>query len=110
MGDWFQAEYVAIMDKVAPLEIETNQAIEFFNTNFGLDFSQSGPDEVGQCFFENAMFRPFHTDPNLGYTITFHRWIISGTTRSTCFPNHDGGFLATFNPEQLLRGTYIRRS
>ena len=130
-AEWFIAEFVAIIDEVvsAPLafiqadtdlsffrdvmlfteeEIEqvTEDAIQFFNTMYGLDFSQSEPNELGQRFFQNATFFPFRGSPEVQYTVTFNRWIVSGNTRSVCFENREGGIMVQFSGEQILRGTY----
>lgn len=128
--DWFSAQFVSITDTIVEspsasipdpdfsffkdvmkfTEDEivqvTNDALQFFNTKFGLDFSQSEPNELGERLFQNATFSPFLFSPELQYTITYHRWIITGNTRSICFENRDGGFIVTFSSEQLLHGTY----
>ncbi len=88
------------------IEDATQDAIEFFSTKYGLDFSASQPDELGQRVFENAIFHAFEASPESGYTITFNRWIINGRPKSLCFPNRDGGFIVSFTSEQTLRGTY----
>ena len=40
------------------IEQETQNAFQFFNERFGLDFSQSEPNELGIRSFENATFQP----------------------------------------------------
>ena len=35
-----------------------------------------------------------------------NRWILTGNTRTKCFPTPIGGFLVTFSGEQILKGTY----
>ena len=126
--DWFDAEFVSIADSVVSVvaipdpdfsyfkevmmftEDETKQviddAIEFFNARFGLDFSQSEPNELGERLFQNATFIPFRQSPDVNYTITYNRWIITGKTRNLCFENREGGFSVSFGSEQLLRGSY----
>ena len=126
---WFVAEFVGIADKtVSPpvvlhdyslsffrdvmlfTEEEIAQveedAIQFFITRFGLNFSQSEPDEWGQRFYQNATFFPAKFSPELQYTVTFNRWIVSGNTRSVCFETPAGSFRVEFSDEQILHGTY----
>ena len=127
--EWFDATFVGIVDKVVPaaefinqidpgfsffkdimkftdeeIEEATQDAITFFDTKFGLDFS-SEPDEMGHRFYQNATFLPFKF-PVVDFAVTFNRWIVNGNTRTLCFPIHDGGFQVAFNQPQLLHGTY----
>ena len=127
--DWFNAEFVSITDVVIPsqsaavvsdpdltffrdimlfteeeIERETQDAMEFFNTKFGLDFSQSVLNELGERMIENAVMFPYIFDNQ--YTITYNRWIISGNTNNLCFENRDGGYGVRFTGERLLHGTY----
>ena len=88
----------------AEIEQETQNAFQFFNERFGLDFSQSEPNEQGIRFFENATFQP--TRRPSGTFATFNRWLLTGNTRSRCFVVAIGGYLVTFIGEQTLRGTY----
>ena len=127
--DWFSAEFVSIADKVVSSELTipdpnlsffkdvmhfsereiqqvTEDAIQFYKTRFGLDFSQSEPNELGQRVYQNAVFAPLIFSPEIQYTITYNRWIISGNTNNLCFENRDGGYWVSFTGEQLLRGTY----
>ena len=126
---WFVAEFVGIADKVVSFPVVlhdsslsffrdvmlfteeeiaqvTEDAIQFFNTRFGLDFSQSEPDEWGQRFYQNATFFPARVSPELQYTVTFNRWIVSGNTRSLCFETPVGSFRVEFSDQQILHGTY----
>ena len=88
----------------AEIEQETQNAFQFFNERFGLDFSQSEPNELGIRFFENATFQP-NRQPS-GIFVTFNRWLLTGNTRSRCFIATIGGYFVTFIGEQTLRGTY----
>ena len=126
---WFVAEFVSIADQVVSppvilldsslsffrdvmlfTEEEIAQveedAIQFFDTRFGLDFSQSEPDEWGRRFYQNATFLPARVSPEIHYAVTFNRWIVSGNTRSVCFENRVGSFRVDFSGEQILHGTY----
>ena len=42
----------------AEIQQETQNAFQFFNERFGLDFSQSEPNELGIRFFQNTTFQP----------------------------------------------------
>ena len=126
---WFAAEFVAVIDQVISsvgvvpdsslsffrdvmlfTEEEivqvTDDAIQFYNTRFGLDFSQSEPDERGQRFYQNATMWPARVTPEIHYAVTFNRWIVSGNTRSVCFENRAGSFRVDFSDQQILHGTY----
>ncbi len=130
-NEWFTSEFVSLADKLVPadaldltpdvdlrffreimffseeeIEESTKKAIEFFNTVFGLDFSDSQPDEFGQRLLGNATFFPFDFSPLSEYTVTFHRWIINGRSKPLCFNNRAGGFAVTFSSDQILYGTY----
>ena len=129
--DWFSAEFVSISDIVisspsaavipdpdltffrgvmlfSEEEIEkvTNDAIQFFNVKYGLDFSQSEPNELGQRFYQNAVLAPFKISPETQTTVTYNRWIISGNTGNLCFEQRDGGLGVTIIDDQLLHGSY----
>ena len=88
----------------AEIEQETQNAFQFFNERFGLDFSQSEPNELGIRSFQNATIQP-NRQPS-GIFITFNRWLLTGNTRSRCFSATIGGYLVNFIGEQTLRGTY----
>ena len=130
-NEWFTAEFVSIADIVVPeslldpiidsdlsffkdimlftdkeIESVTQDAVDFFNTRFGLDFSQSTPDALGQRAFENATLAPFFLSPEIQYTITFNRWILNGKISTQCFENRDGGFMVSFAGQQQLFGSY----
>ena len=47
------------------IEQVTEDAIQFYNTKYGLDFSQSEPNELGQPFFQNATFFLFRLSPEV---------------------------------------------
>ena len=89
----------------AQIQHETQNAFQFFNDRFGLNFSLSEPDELGQRFFQNATLRPFSRRPLPGF-VTFNRWLVTGNTRSKCYTLSVGGYAVSFTGEQTLRGTY----
>ena len=86
------------------IEQVTRNALQFFNERFGLDFSQSEPNELGIRSFQNATIQPSR-QPR-GIFTTFNRWLLTGSTRSRCFIVTIGGYYVNFIGEQTLRGTY----
>ena len=90
-----------LMYTAEELETETERAIQYFNTRFGLDYSSS---ENGIRYFQNTTFRNFKTP----YTLSAwsNRWLPSGSTRSKCYDTTQGGFIVQFSAPQLLHGTY----
>ncbi len=130
-SEWFTAQFVALADIVVPAELlvpvpdsdytyfrdimlfseeeikrVTQDAIEFFDTKFGLDFSQSIPNAQGQRAFENAVLEPFIMPSEFRYSININSWLLTGRTTNICFENRDGGFRVIFTGEQMLHGTY----
>ena len=87
-------------------EIETaaQSAIEFFNTTYGLDFSESVPNEQGELFFQNASL----STGKMPFTATAkaNRWLVNGNTKSRCFDARLGWFGVIFQDKQVLHGTY----
>ena len=88
----------------AEIQQETQNAFQFFNERFGLDFSLLEPNELGVHFFQNATFKSFRAAG--GPTATFNRWLLTGNTHSKCFTTAIGGYRVDFTGEQTLRGTY----
>ena len=86
------------------IQQETENALQFFDERFGLDFSLSPPNELGLRFFQNAIFQPIRRSG--GVSATFNRWLLTGNTRSRCFNAVRGGYFVNFTGEQLLKGTY----
>ena len=89
----------------ARIQHETQNAFQFFNERFGLDFSLSEPDELGHHFFQNATLQFFSRQPS-GVTVTFNRWLVTGSTRARCYTVSIGGYFVNFTGDQTLRGTY----
>ena len=67
---------------------EVNQgmrnAMQHFNSQFGLDFSNVGPDDTNQRFLRNEAFGLYRVPFN--ETIVTNHWIVTGNRKSTCFP------------------------
>lgn len=83
-----------------------DDAIQFFNDSYGLDFSDS-PNELNQRLFQNAKMTPYIFPPGkFNYFVTDNYWIRNGNTHSSCYLVGDGGFQVTFSGEQILYGSY----
>ena len=92
-SDWFTAEYASLLDVTLPqneiqfpdpnftffkdvllfsdekIQTVTQDAMEFFRTRYGLDFSQVTPNELGQRFLGSAIFAPSFLSPEARYTV-----------------------------------------
>ena len=92
--------------KFAEQEIQTatQSAIEYFNTTFGLDFSESEPNQQGQRIFQNASFYPGKAP--ITATTKANHWLVNGNTKSKCVDVRLGWFVVSFLGEQVLHGTY----
>ena len=86
------------------IQQETENALQFFNERFGLDFSLSPPNELGLRFFQNAILQPIRRSG--GVSATFNRWFLTGNTWLRCFNAVRGGYFVNFTGEHLLKGTY----
>ena len=86
------------------IQAATQSAIEYFNTTFGLDFSESEPNQQGQRIFQNASFSPGKAP--ITATTKANRWLVNGNTKSRCFDVRFGWFDVRFVGEQVLYGTY----
>ena len=83
---------------------ELENAIQHFNTQFGIDFSNVEPDETNRRFLPTAIFSPNLNPQN--FTIVANRWIVTGNRRSRCFPMSIGFFAINFNATTMLHGVY----
>ena len=88
----------------AEVEQEKNNAIQYFKTQFGLDFSNAEPNERGQRFVGNASFE--FNSVGVNFTAVANNWLVSGNTRSRCFNIGGAGFEAAFNATVMLHGVY----
>ncbi len=127
-SEWFSTQFSALMDTVAPLttpfsildtnltffrnillfseeEIErvTQHAIKFFDTRFGLDFSQSTPNAQGQRILGNAVLSPSFVSPEFPYFINID---LLCRSKNLCFDNREGGYAVRFTGEETLHGMY----
>ena len=87
------------------IERATQDALNFFNTRFGLDFSNIEPDELGRRVIQNAIFNPIRIPINV--TASINTWLVNGNLgRSRCFTTLQGGYSVDFNGTQTIFGTY----
>ena len=128
---WFDVSFIALIDQVLPANVSfllpdpnsdfytdilgftqseaddaKQDAMDFFDTKYGLDFSQSQPDVNGCRQSNNALFCPFVVNPIVQYEITVNKYIKNGKTKTRCYKNRDGTFLVTFTGPETLHGTY----
>ena len=82
-------------------------AFDYYNERFGLDYSQASQDSQSRRFFQNSFFEPFRVGPALRLTATVNRWLINGVLGSnTCVQMLEGGFTVRFIGNQTVFGTY----
>ena len=81
-------------------------AMDFFNNTFGLDFSVSPPNEYNIRYLENAIMYPFILRKEINYIATANNWIRNGNTRSRCYRIYDGGISVAFLNYTTLYGRY----
>ena len=84
------------------MEQEKENAIQCYNTQFGLDFSNAEPNQLGQRFSGNARFQ-FNLYPGTFIAVS-NNWIVNGNRRSKCFNIGGGGFQVYFNGRMMLHG------
>ena len=86
------------------IQTATQSAIEYFNMTFGLDFSETEPNQQGQRIFQNASFSAGKAP--ITVTTKADRWLVNGNTKSRCFDVRLGWLGVSFLGEQVLHGTY----
>ena len=79
-------------------------AMQFFKDMYGLDFTSVEPNDQGQRILGNATFEPGRSPFNLTYV--FNSWLVSGRSRTKCFPAQAGGFRVRFSGPIMLHGEY----
>ena len=88
----------------AGVEQVTQDAMNFFQSNYGLDFSQSEPNQLGERVYMNATVFPYRLPFDIH--ATYNPWIVNPERGTKCFASSAGGFMVTFSGDQLLRGSY----
>ena len=88
----------------AEVEQERNNALQYFKTQFGLDFSNAEPNQLGQRVVGNASFE--FSSERVNFTAVANNWLVSGSTKSRCFNIGAAGFEVVFNDNMMLHGVY----
>ena len=83
---------------------EMENAIQHFNTQFGLNFSNIEPNDANQRLRPTSVFEP--TRVPINFTVITNRWILTGNRRSRCFTMSNGYFGVTFNDTTMPHGVY----
>ena len=86
------------------IDREREAAMQFYNDMYGLDFTNIEPNDQEQRILGNAIFEPFTSAFNSTYV--FNSWLVSGRTRTKCFPASGGGFRVRFTGPMMLHGEY----
>lgn len=81
-------------------------AIQFLNYTYGLDFSDSVPNEKHEYSIPNAKMSPFILPLHINYNVNVNYWIQTGNTRSSCYHIRDGGIRVVFSADQMVHGSY----
>ena len=81
-------------------------AINFFNYTYGLDFSGSPPDEEYHRYLDNAMMFPAVLQKDVNFIATANNWIRNGNTRSRCYRIYAGSVTVTLLNDTTLHGRY----
>ena len=79
-------------------------AMRFYNDMYGLDFTNIEPNDQGQRILGNATFET--TRSAINFTYVFNSWLVSGRSRTKCFPAEGGGFRVRFSGPMMLHGEY----
>ena len=79
-------------------------AMQFYKDTYGLDFTSVEPNDQGQRIWGNATFEPNRVVFN--FTYVFNSWLVSGRSRTKCFPAEGGGFQVRFSGPMMLYGEY----
>ena len=83
---------------------EMENAIQYFATQFGLNFSNIAPNDANQRLLPTSLFEP--TFVPINFTVIANRWILNGNRMSRCFTMSNGYFGVTFNATTMLHGVY----
>ena len=100
----FFKTYMNLRD--AAIQHTIDDAMKFFNDTYGLDFSDSSPNEENEYFVDNAKMNPCIHSPNIDLIFSDNLWLRTGSTRSSCYHAQSGGLQVTFSSDQMLHGSY----
>ena len=82
------------------IDRDRDAALQFYKDMYGLDFTNIEPNDQGQRILGNATFEPGRSVFNLTYI--FNSWLVSGRSRTKCFPAQAGGFRVRFSGPMML--------
>ena len=100
----FFKDYMNLRD--AAIQHTIDDAMKFFNDTYGLDFSDSPPNEKNEYFVENAKMNPYKFSPHINFIFSDNLWLRTGSTHSSCYHAHAGGLQVSFSGDQILHGSY----
>ena len=86
------------------IDRDREAALLFFRDTYGLDFTNIEPNEQGRRTLGNATFEPGRGAIN--FTYVFNSWLVSGRSKTKCFPAEGGGFRIRFSGPMILYGEY----
>ena len=86
------------------IDRDREAAMRFFKDMYGLDFTSIQPDDQGRRILGNATFDTSRSAIN--FTYVFNSWLVSGRSRTKCFPAEGGGFRVVFTGPMMLYGEY----
>ena len=78
------------------IQQEVQTVLQFFSERFGLDFSPSQPNELGQRFFQNATLQPGRLQIDNLICATLNRWFSRATLGHNVFLFLLAGFVSSF--------------
>ena len=76
--------------KDSDIQHTTDDTIQFFKNTYGLDFSDSPPNEKNERFFQNSKMSPVILPDFIDLMLTDNNWIQTGNTHSSCYRIRDG--------------------
>ena len=81
-------------------------AIKFFNYTYGIDFSNSAPNERNEYLLPNARMSPYILSSHLNLIYSDNLWIRTGNTYTSCYYARTGGLRVRFLADQMVHGSY----
>ena len=92
--------------KDSDIQHTVEDAMKFFNNTFGLDFSDTVPDEKNEYLLPNARMKSYILSSHVNFIISDNLWIRTGNTYTSCYYIRTGGLQVTFSADQMLHGSY----
>ena len=82
------------------IDREREVAMHFYKDMYGVDFTSVEPNDQGQRILGNATFESNRSVYNITYV--FNSWLVSGRSKTKCFPAEGGGFRVRFSGTMML--------